>query len=480
MFFQLAVACALLLALFFPSSADPQAAVSFPSPGDEVDVLGEAGPALQLAECIGLALESNDRLAQERLGLEELYAQVAQVRAGAMPRFDLKSNWFRGRDPAFALDETFAGGGDVGGSGGFVLSPGAIPAQSFWRSSVESYWEIRPTRVLRAVRAAKQALEKQRSGVEDMEHRTVESVVTAYYRVLLAQEEVAALEIEAAARLELLKIARRRFLLDLDAPLDTLQAAVSLANLSPDRARRAADFRSAGRELNILMGRDAVEALRLVVRHEVERDPVEAEQILASLMQRPDLRQLESETDLLRTRRGVRSAENHPYFTLEGAYGYVGREFNTQLEEDQDFWRASVTLVWPLWDGNIARGQRREISASIRRSEFAERDLRVHARSELFDSMDAVDVARRNLDAASLNMRMAEDAHAQVSLRYELGKSSFVDVLNSQSARFVARSNLVQARFDVLRSTATLKRAMGYSPVVTLSEILASSNRQEP
>ena len=35
----------------------------------------------------------------------------------------------------------------------------AIPAQTFWRTYLDGYWELRPTRVYRAVSAAKAALE---------------------------------------------------------------------------------------------------------------------------------------------------------------------------------------------------------------------------------------------------------------------------------------------------------------------------------
>ena len=106
------------------------------------------------------------------------------------------------------------------------------------------------------------------------------------------------------------------------------------------------------------------------------------------------------------------------------------------------------------------------------------RKLRRQVRDEVVVALGDLEIARENLSAARLNMAQAEQAYTQVSLRYELGKADRLEVLNAQSARFVARTTLIQARFDVLATTATLKRAVGVSPSRQLSVIpeLANAN----
>jgi outer membrane protein TolC len=56
-------------------------------------------------------------------------------------------------------------------------------------------------------------------------------------------------------------------------------------------------------------------------------------------------------------------------------------------------------------------------------------------------------------------------------LRLELGQARYLDVLLAESNRAQARSNVIDARFEVLRRTASLKRALGYSPLTPLTEI---------
>jgi outer membrane protein TolC len=71
-------------------------------------------------------------------------------------------------------------------------------------------------------------------------------------------------------------------------------------------------------------------------------------------------------------------------------------------------------------------------------------------------------------------MDAAEDALEQITLRYQLGKTDYLSVLNVQTERSLARSNLIQARNEVLTLTATLKRALGFTPTVPLAEISAA------
>ena len=68
-------------------------------------------------------------------------------------------------------------------------------------------------------------------------------------------------------------------------------------------------------------------------------------------------------------------------------------------------------------------------------------------------------------------MTAAEDALEQMNLRYQLGKADYLSVLNTQTERFQARSNYIQARHEVLTLTASLKRALGYAPTEPLSVI---------
>lgn len=500
----------LTAALIVLLSTVPAAGAQPAAPADPTDFLGEGdivvalpgddSAPLDLRQCLELALQANEDLQQQRAGIGELEGRMTQVLSTGLPRIEVQGAFSRGRDPSFAFDETFAGGDnpyqpivdyvdplfqatgvtppmvDASSSSAYFPAPEDIQAQTFWRTYLDATWELRPTQLWRAMGAADDAMEQQRARVADTANRTIESVIRSFHGVTLAQERVAAVQHEIEARAEFLAVTRRRFTLDFATPLDTLQAAVSLANLQPDLRRRSLDLRRAAQDLNQLIGRDPMVPVSVVATFPLEDDVVDEQTALTLAMRRPDLAAQEAESRVIERKRGAAAAERHPFLSADGQWGFVTRNLDDLTGAGHDFWRVGVTLHIPIFTALNPRGQIQEADANLLRNESAVRQLRRSVRDEVVVSIGDLEVARANLAAAELNMRQAEDAYTQVSLRYELGKDDRLDVLNAQTARFVARTTLIEARFDVLATTATLKRAVGISPSLDLAAIEELAN----
>ncbi len=459
--------------------------------GDTVVAIPGSTQVLTLATCLDRALEANPALEAEREGRGELHGQKYQALAIGLPSLDVVTNWSRSRDPSFALDATFGGGGDgfpstgddtadavLAALGEGLVTPAAdVPAQTFWRASADLTWEINPFLVRNAVAAAGIGTDRQDAIIADTENRTAERALAAYYDVLRASEQRAALEAEMTARREFLDISRRRFRLDLATGLDTLQAAVSLANLEPDWRRARETVVNAGSRLNVVMGRDPMTPITIESRVDVETDPIDRDAVIALIDRRPDLRALRLLGDIQRKNRGARRAESRPYLSLFGSYGYVATAFDDLGDPDQDTWRASVSLNVPIFDGLLTKGRVDETEATIRRIEFQVEDAERQARYEVQTLVTEVEVARANLRAAELNLARAEEALSMTTLRYENGKADYLAVLNAQADRFVARRNLIDARHSVATETAALKRALGHGPLTPLHDILDATSR---
>ena len=103
------VAAPLLLLLLAGSSPAEAAA---PAPAAQVigAVPGEA-PVLDQNACLRVAVLANERVVAERWRRRELDGQMKQALSTGLPTLDLVGDWSRGRDPSFALDSTFGGGG---------------------------------------------------------------------------------------------------------------------------------------------------------------------------------------------------------------------------------------------------------------------------------------------------------------------------------------------------------------------------------
>ncbi len=287
-------------------------------------------------------------------------------------------------------------------------------------------------------------------------------------------EQLAALDADLAAKEEFLAISRRRLSLGMATPLDTLRAAVALANLRPARLSAEQGLRNAGSALNVAMGREPLAPLAVLPVGEPELAPLPAALPAAGLAARGDLRQLALLETILRKNRGAQKSEHRPYLSANASYGYVARELGELGDEGHDTWSAGLTLTLPLFDGLLTRGKVKETEAAIRRTSYEYREALRQAEQELAASLGALQAARSNLAAAALNEDAAAEVLAQTQQRYALGKADYLSLLDAQTQRRLARQNGIQARVDVLTLTASLKRQLGHDPRTPLADVLAA------
>ncbi len=440
-----------------------------------------------LDECVVAALDANDALSAERLRMSELRGQMNQARATGLPTLDLVGNWTRSRDPSFALDSTFGGGGDsvftppsgtpdwftdwVGGFGSFIPAAEDIPAQSFLRASADLNWTVNPWKIRGALGAAHLGIDRQELLIGAAENQTVESAISAYYGIVQAAEKVDAVRAQIADQAELLNILKLQHELGLATRLDTLQAAVSLANLQPQLTVAAAGLRNAGATLNAVMGRPPEAPLSIRNEGQVEIDPIDEEAALILAGSRPDLQAQERFTSILRRNQQAQAADNRPYLTFGGGYGYVGTKMDNLFDTGHDTWNARVALNWSPFDGLLTRGRVAETKAMIRRTEVELAGNRRTVQVEVLQLLANLQMARELLDAVRLNLERSEEALDETLMMLELGKASYLEVLVAESNRAQALGSVIDARYEVFSLTASLKRALGRSPRTPLAEI---------
>lgn len=463
------------------------AAAEVVTSGDAAVVMAVPGDAvpMDLQACLRTAQATNDLVVAERWRRRELDGQMKQALATGLPTVDLVADWSRSRDPSFALDSTFGGGGGFGsvpgadpwfedwlaGFGSLIPPPQEIPAQSYWRASLNLNWTVNPVKVLGAVGAARLGLDRQEYAVRAVEQQVGEQVVAAFQQVVTAADRIAAVRAHLANQDEIVAVIRLRHALGLATQLDTLQAAVGRANTVPELMRAEAGLRTAGARLNALLGRDPATPLSVRTDSDLEDGRIDVQTALALARVRPDLAAGGLLVDIQRRGRQATKADNLPYLTVNSAYGYVGRTTDTLFDEGHDSWRASVALNIPIFDGLLTRGLVREADGRIRRGEA---ELSAQSRAvevEVLDLLARLESARQTLDAVAVNLARAEEARRQSLLQLELGTASYVDVLVAEANRSDAQASVIDARFEVLALTASLKRSIGRDPAERLADI---------
>lgn len=454
--------------------------------GSVIEVRGGPGaPVLDLESCVRRALDANDALQAERLRMEELEGQMDQALSTGLPTLDLVGNWTRSRNPSIALDESFGGGGAFGvpagapdwfndwlmGFGSLIPAAADVPAQSFLTTSLNLNWQINPMKIWGAVGAARLGIDRQRLNEQSLEHATAEQTMVAYWNIIRAAEKVDAVRTQLTNQTELLDIMRLRHQLGLVSRLDTLQAAVARANTQPRLEVARAELRNAGAMLNSLMGQDPDAPLAVVHDIPLELQPLRDGVAETLALERPDLRAADTFVDILHRNRRAQKSENMPYLNVSGSYGYIGKEFSSVFDDGHDTWSAAVAVTVPVFDGLLNRGLVSETEAQIRRTETEIQGRRREVRVQVLELLANLRLARGLLDAVTLNLETAEEVLDESLLMLELGKTSYLDVLVAEANRAEARSNVIDANYEVLALTARLKRALGYSPLTQLQTI---------
>ena len=488
-----AVLAAILLSLCAAAALaqadDPAPTFTRAAPlGPVIDARPGAPAVLDLAAAVQEALLANDRLQAERLRRQELNGQMRQALSTGLPTLDLVGDWSRGRDPSFALDPNFGGGsGDggfgsvpgadpwfndwVAGFGSLIPAPEDIAAQSYWGANANLNWTINPTLILGAVGAAKLGISQQELQVSDAELSTADQTLTAYFSIVKAAERIRAVEAELANQSELLSIMQMRYELGMATRLDTLQAAVTRANIVPRLSIAQATLRNQGSRLNALMGRRPEAPLSIANAQEIEVSALNDEVALRLAQQRPELAASDVYIEILRKNKQAQVSDVRPYLTLFGSYGYVGTTFDSVFDEGHDSWRASAALNIPIFDGLNTSGRVAQTEAQIRRTEAELTGRRREVQVEVLEILANLRMAREVLAAVTLNLERSEEVLDESLLMLQMGKLNYLDVLVSESNRAEANSNVIDARYEVLALTSALKRAIGYSPLLPLQAI---------
>jgi len=454
--------------------------------GPVINARSVSDSVMTVDDCVKHAMLANDALQAERLRMDELKGQMKQALSTGLPTLDLVGDWSRSRNPAMALDSTFGGSGGamapppgsplwfqdwLGGFGSLIPPASEIPAQTFMRTNLNLLWNINPMKISGAMGAARLGIDRQRLNEKTIEFDTTEKTMVAYFTIIKSAEKIQAVRAQLANQTELLNIMRMRYDLGMATRLDTLQAAVTLANIRPQLRIAEADLRNQGARLNALMGRSPEVPLSVANEQIVETDLLSDDTALELAQRRPDLAAVDVFTEILRKNRKAQKSENMPYLTVSGAYGYVGTETNEIFIDGHDSWSAAVALNIPIFDGMLNRGLVAETEARIRRTEAEQTGYRRLVQVEVLELLANLRLARGVLSAVELNLTRSEEVLDESLLMLEMGKINYLDVLVSESNRAQARSNVIDAKHEVLALSATMKRALGYSPLAPFKAI---------
>jgi outer membrane protein TolC len=121
----------------------------------------------------------------------------------------------------------------------------------------------------------------------------------------------------------------------------------------------------------------------------------------------------------------------------------------------------------PIFSGGL-RGARIQEAEAMRRKQETELDrLSLQIAQEVTNALLNVRAAEQNIGTAQVALKSAQEDYRLARIRYEAGKSIFVEVLDAQTTRVRAESNVVQALYSYNVAYYQLLRAIGADGVTS-------------
>lgn len=408
--------------------------------------------SLNLEQCLVLAEQHNLELQNALLDLQEEKNQVENLWNLHLPNISATAGL---SDSASLMEHEE---GSVRGSYGFSLSHPILPGKR--QERLQRQWdmelaELKYTAILRQL------------------HITIEN---EFYYLITAKSN---LDIEKNN----LELARKRyeqsrikFENGLTSELDVLQQRVNAANLEPDYNAQEASYRHRLSSFIQDLGMEPGSAVEL--NGSLEGDYLS----LPALAQLNPL--LENRSDVQIARLAIDRANSS---LIAAKNGNLGPKATFSASWSQSFSdlqsgdpvksdNGSLSLQFSLGLSSLIPGSSSQLNVDSMENSLikAERELesiRLDARLELANLLDALETDWERVEISRLNLDLAERSYEMTETHYNLGKSDRLTVEDSQQKLLTARQNMLESQYQYRKDVLMIRQALGLDSLDQIREM---------
>jgi len=401
-----------------PQLPDPVPAAAPDSPFN----LALIQPTLTLEQAIALSLSSNPSLRAGTIGMA--IADGARTQAGLLPNPELS-----------------------------VLREGASGASRTRTVQISQPLELGGKRAARiAVAELDRTLAADEVRVKAAELRA--DVTAAYFDALAAQERVELAQGALELALKTSHAANRRVTAGKVSPVEATRANVATSHVRLELTQANADLAGARRRLAAMWGSPYALQQRLVHPEPDVTALPPLETLEAQLESAPQLRQARTRHEREQAQAGLERAQRLPDLTVT---------LGAKKEQGQGRTQAVVGVAIPL---PVFHRNQGNVLSALRRAEQAALQLdvaRLEAGQALADAYLRAEVAQQQIDTLRTDMLpAAHSALDAASTGFELGKFTFLDVLDAQRTLSQTRAQYLAALSARYRAIADLQRYVNF------------------
>ncbi|MDB5808360.1 MAG: transporter [Betaproteobacteria bacterium] len=291
----------------------------------------------------------------------------------------------------------------------------------------------------------------------------VANVASAYFALRALDQQLAITVRTVESRAKFVEMTRAQFERGVVSGLDVNRAEASLAtarSVVPDLKAQIAQTENL---LEILLGQNPAPIVRAEAADKFFPAPVEVPTGLpaALLERRPDLRQAENTLIGANARLKSIKASLYPTISLTGSFGSQSAALSNLFTGPARIWSFGLGVLQPIIDVNRNKYQVEIYTARERQAILQYQQAVAQAFREVSDALAARQGFTDRLTAQDEQVAALRSAREQVGRRYNIGFSSYFEVIDADTALFNAELTRIAAYQNSLNALVQLYKALG-------------------
>jgi multidrug efflux system outer membrane protein len=401
----------------------------------------------RLEQLIDLALANNRDLRVAVLNIGRARAQYRVQRAALLPSLDASSSFIRQKLPA-----SLAYG-----------NPTAISSSFDAGLSITSYEVDLFGRVRSMTHAAQEKYIAQVEARRSAQLSLIAEVANAY--LTLASDR----ELEHLAQ-QTLESQEHSFTLDLKrhetgtvSGLDVAQLQTTVEQARADTARFEGNVAQDIDALTLLVG-TSIEPALLPAQFDSKTmgiEPLPAGVPSSVLLRRPDVLEAEHTLRAANADIGAARAAFFPDITLSANLGSASGQLSNLFKAGTGTWAFAPVMSLPIFHGGALMG-RLDIAHADEEIALAQYEKAIQSGfREVADALALTATLNRRREAQEALVEATRQAYRLSQRRYQVGRDSYLEVLDSQRSDYAARQGLITTRLAEQSNRVTLYKALG-------------------
>lgn len=401
----------------------------------------------QLQAILALALRENLDVRIAAARVEQARAALGSTRLQALPQIGASAGGQRSRTSEYAR-----------------LLPGQSAIGDSRSASLDASYEIDLWgRLRRLNEAARAELLASSYAQQSVAVALIADVATAYFTLVTLDEQRAITDNTLATRSKFVDLTRAKHDRGIVSGLDVSSAESEFATAQANKAEIERQAAQAEDLLSILLGQNPGDVVRthFTQRGQLQLPEPPAGLPSALLERRPDVRRAEQNVIAANARIGAAKAALFPNISLTGSFGSVSRELDDLFTSPAQAWSAGLGVSLPILDAQRNLYQIDLADARKREALLGYQQAVQNAFREVADALVAREKYSEFQTAQQARVDALRRANNIALARYQVGYSSYFDVINSNRDLFNAELQLSSAHLNALLANVQLYEALG-------------------